>query len=127
MTPVVPTELQPRPRALLVTATLIAVTTTYLAMRMPAGIRNFQAMFKDLGIAPNSNTELVFGFPDTWWLFALASIASLVWIATRSQVTAAQKRNMKMALIVTVSLTALMYGFAAFAIYTPLFKIGATV
>jgi hypothetical protein len=57
----------------------------------------------------------------------LASIASLVWIATRSHVTAAEKRNMKMALIATVTLTALMYGFAAFAIYTPLFTISATV
>ena len=123
----VPAELLPRPRALLVTATLIAVTTTYLAMRMPAGIRNFQAMFKDLGIAPIASTQLLFRVPDVWWLFALASIASLAWIATRSQVTSTEKRNMKMALIVTVTLTALMYGFAAFALYTPLFKIGATV
>jgi hypothetical protein len=123
----VATEPLPRPRALLVAAALIAVTTTYIAMRMPAAVRNFQAMFKELGITPISSTQLVFRIPDIWWLFALASIASLVWIATRSRVTAAEKRNMKTAMIVTVTLTALMYGFAAFAIYTPLFKIGATV
>jgi hypothetical protein len=54
-------------------------------------------------------------------------LALLVWIATRSHVTVAGNRNMKLSLVVTVLLTALMYGFAAFAIYTPLFRLGATI
>jgi hypothetical protein len=122
-----PAELQPRPTSLLAAATVVAVTTTLLAARMPAAMKNFQAMFKDLGMTPTSSAELVFSVRWIWWLFALASISLWVWIAKRSTVTAADKWNMKMALIATVALTALMYAFAAFAIYTPLFKLDATV
>jgi hypothetical protein len=94
---------------------------------MPASIRRFQEMFREFGVSPTPSTDLVFSVPDIWWLSALASIALLVWIATRSRVAVGEMWNMKMALIVTVALTALTYGFAAFAIYTPLFKLGDTV
>jgi hypothetical protein len=122
-----PAELLPRPTSLLVVATIAAVTTTALATRMPRAMQNFQSMFKDLGVEPGRSAEWVFSLREIWWLFALASIALWIWLAKRSQVTAAEKSKMKMALIVTVALTALMYGFAAFAIYTPLFRLGATV
>jgi glucan phosphoethanolaminetransferase (alkaline phosphatase superfamily) len=122
-----PAELIERPRSLLIAATVIAVTTTLFAGRMPAAMENFRSMFQAMGIAPSRNAELVFSLRHIWWLFALASIALLVWIARRSRITAADKVNMKVALIATVAVTALMYAFAAFAIYTPLFKLGATV
>jgi len=122
-----PAELLPRPRAFVVAATLLAVTTTYLALRMPGSIRRFQEMFREFGVSPTSSTELVFSVPDIWWLFAAASIALLVWIAIRSRVAVSEMWNMKMALIATVALTALVYGFAAFAIYTPLFRLADTV
>jgi hypothetical protein len=122
-----PAEPLPRPRFLLVAATLLAVTTTYLAMRMPAAVRNFQTLFKEFGVGTTAGTELLFKVPGIWWLFALASIAVLVWIATRSLVSTSEKRTMKWVLVGTVTLTALIYGFAAFAIYVPLFKLGATV
>jgi len=113
----------PRPRSLLIAATLIAASITYLSGHMAAAVVGFRSMFKDLGLTPSPSAELVFSAPGIWWLFALASIAVLVWVATQPQLTAVVKRRMKAAMFATVAFTAVTYGFTAFAIYTPLFRL----
>jgi hypothetical protein len=122
-----PTELLARPRSLLIAAVLIAATITYLAMNMAAAVMNFRSMFKELGLVPSPVTELVFKAPGVWWVFAVASIAVLVWVAAQSQITTATKRRMKMAMFLTVATTVLTYGITAYAIYPPLFELNATV
>jgi len=116
-------ELLPRPRSLLIAATLTAASVTCLSGHMAEAVVNFRSMFKDLGLAPSASARLVFSVPQIWWLLALASITEMVWVATQPQLTAAVKRRMKTAMFVTAALTAITYGFTAFAIYTPLFKL----
>jgi len=119
-------ELLPRPRSLLIAATMVAASVTYLAMHMASAVVQFRAMFKDLGLTPSASAEVVFSVPGIWWVLALASIAVLVWVATQSQFTATTKRRMKTALYVTAALAAILYGFTAFAIYPTLFELSAT-
>lgn len=117
----------PSSRGLLIIASLSAVVTVLLAGRMPPAMASFRDMFTSFGVTPPSTATFVMDHANAWWVLAIASVATLFWIATRSRPDAAERRRMKLTLSALIALTVLAYGFVAYAIYTPIFKFGAVV
>lgn len=117
----------PRSTGLLVVAAITAVVTVLLAGRMPPSMASFREMFVGLGVTPPAAAIFVMRFAHAWWVLAIASLAVLVWVAARSRIPAAEHRRMKLSLSALIALTVLSYGFVAYAIFVPLFKVGATI
>lgn len=122
-----PTDDIPRSTGMLVVAALTATVTVLLAGRMPSSMDSFGGMFAAFGVTPPPAATFVMRFAHVWWVLAIAALAMLVRVATRSRLTAAEHRRMKLGLVALIALTVLAYGFVAYALYTPLFKLGATV
>jgi hypothetical protein len=117
----------PRSLGMLVVATLWAAFTLLLAMRLPRALKSFRNMFESFGTDIPTVTNFVIDTGPLWWLFAIASFAVFVWAAARAQPGVVEYRRMKVALCTVIAVTVLAYGFAALALYTPIFKMGAVV
>jgi type II secretory pathway component PulF len=117
----------PRPRGLLAIAAISATVNVLLAGRMPPALNSFREMFVSFGVDPPPVTKLVMNFPHLWWLLGVVSLAVFVWVAVRSKLPIEELRRMKFALRLLIILTALVYGLAAWALYTPIFELGAVV
>jgi hypothetical protein len=117
----------PRPLGLLALAAISATVNVLLAGRMPPALNSFREMFVSFGVDPPPVTKLVMNLPHLWWLLGVASLAVFVWVAVRSRLPIEELRRMKFALRLLIILTALAYGVAAWALYTPIFELGAVV
>ncbi len=117
----------PRSSALIAVATVTAAVTVYLAIRMPLAMESFRGIFTGFGVKPTLAATLVMKFPALWWVFATASVAVLLWILAVSRPKRIEHARMKLALRSVITLTAIAYVFAAIAIYTLIFKLGAVV
>jgi len=117
----------PRSLGLLAVATISATVTVLLAGRMPPALASFREMFVSFGVDPPAATKLVLSLPHIWWLLGVASLTVFVWIAAKSRPAPDELRRMKLALRAVIILTVLAYGFAAWALYTPIFALGAVV
>lgn len=122
-----PTPDIPRSTGMLIVAALTATVTVLLAGRMPGSMESFHGIFTGVGVTPPAAALFVMRFAYAWWVLAIASLAVLVWVAARSRVPAAEHRRMKLSLGALIALTVSAYGFVAYAIYVPIFEIGATV
>ena len=112
---------------LMAIATISATANVLLARRMPPAMVSFREMFTAFGIDPPAAAKLVMNFPHIWWLLGVASLAVFVWVAAKSKPPIEEVRRMKFALRAVIILTVLTYGFAAWALYTPIFALGAVV
>jgi hypothetical protein len=117
----------PRSLGLLVVAALSASVTVLFAIRMPAAMTSFREMFAAFGVNPPGAAKLVMAFAPYWWLLAIASVVVLFWVARSGQIPVAEYRRMKLTLRILIAVTVLAYGFAAYALYVPIFKLGAVV
>ena len=122
-----PEEQIERPVGTLITAVLLAVTTTWIAIRFPATLDSFDAMFRSFGADLPAPTRLVLRLPYAWWLLALPAIALLARVSARPRLTRAELRRMKIAQRLMLIAAGLAFGLAAWAIYLPIFKLGAVV
>lgn len=109
-----------RPLPLLITSALFAATGLYMGFQVPEAMRNFRVMFAKQGLDADPATRLVLDHPDAWWLFAVAALAAFAWVALRSRATRAQYRTMRYAVGTAIAVTVFAFGFAAFAVYSPL-------
>jgi hypothetical protein len=115
-----------RPLLLLAVAVANAFATVYMALRLPSTMRTFRETFAALGTAIDPATRFVLSIPNVWWAFAIAAVAVATWIILRPRATHADYRSMRMVLSAVITATLLAFGFAAFAIYSPLFRLSAT-
>ncbi len=109
-----------RPLTLLITSALFAFTGLYMGFQVPEAMRNFRVMFAQQGLQSDAATRLVFEYPDVWWLFAAAALAAFAWVAVRARATRAQYRTMRYVVGTMIAVTVFAFGFAAFAVYSPL-------
>ena len=116
-----------RPIGLMITALIVACAATVTAMRTPATLRQYRAMFTEFGADLETPTRIVLATPWAWWLFALGAIVLAVWVIARPHVTRAQYRNMKLAVRTFTVIFGLAIAFAVYALYSPIFKLGAAV
>jgi hypothetical protein len=116
-----------RPRGLLVFATILAVTTTWLGIRLPAGIASYREIFASLGVLPPPLTRAVLAIPYAWLIFMALAVPLLVWVSSKPRVTRRELGRMKFALRAVLIFTLLAYGLAAVAIYLPIMKMRAAV
>ncbi|HEY6123433.1 MAG TPA: hypothetical protein VIV63_02190 [Steroidobacteraceae bacterium] len=112
---------------LLVIAAISAAVSVLLAGRMPPAMASFRDTFASLGVVPPPSAVLVFRYSQVWWVLAVGAVAVFVWIAMRASAEATELKRMKLALCLWILLTALVYGFTAYAIYTPLSGLGAAI
>jgi len=117
----------PRSIGMLAVAAITAAVDVGLAGRMPPALASFREMYVSFGIDPPATAKLVMDAPGIWWLLGIAALAVFVWVAARSQPAPDELRRMKIALRTVIILTLLAYGFAAIALYTPIFQLGAVV
>jgi type II secretory pathway component PulF len=116
-----------RPRGLLITAVIVSVTTIWLALRFPRAVQSFEEIFKGFGAELSAPARFVIAWPHAWWIFALVSLGILAWVGAHSRVTRALSRQMRTALIILISVTALSFAFAGFALYQIIFKLGSAI
>jgi hypothetical protein len=109
-----------RPLPLLITSVLFACTGLYMGFQVPEAMRNFRVMFAEQGLDVDPATRLVFEYPNVWWLFAAASVGALIWVVSRPRATRAQYRTMRYVVGTVIAFTVFAFGFAAFAVYSPL-------
>jgi len=116
-----------RPMGLLVTAVIIGFVSGYAAIRTSAAIKSFEEMFKGFGAEVPDITRLVLAMPYVWYLFAAIGIPLATWILARPSVGRAELANMKLAARIFIIVFALAFGVTAYALYLPIFKLGAVV
>ena len=117
----------PRPFGLLVTSALLAAFSLYAALRTPNLMRDFRGLFEGLGAEIPPLTKFVLNAPNLWWVIATPAILVFVWIVRRAFITPSERDRMRRAVIGSVVFGALVYGIVAYALYVPLFKLGAVV
>src|SRR5687768_3976934 len=105
---------------MLVIATISATVATVLANQMPIVLASFGQLIKGFGRDTPALTKLVLSHPKVWWLFAILSLVTFVWVAARSRVGPIELARMKLALWLTIGLTVYAYGVAAVAMYLPI-------
>jgi hypothetical protein len=109
-----------RPLPLLITSALFAGTGLYMGFQVPEAMRNFRVMFAKQGLDADPATRLVLEYPNVWWLFAVASLGAFAWVAFRPRASRAQYRTMRFVVGTVIAVTVFAFGFAAFAVYSPL-------
>ena len=120
-------EKSPRSTVFLLTAAAWAAATLLLAGRLTAALPSFREILEGLGATTPPVTMMVLNAPHVWWVLSAASAALFVWVAAKSRVDAAERKRMKVTLGVLIALTVLAYGFAAYWLYLPIYRLGTTV
>jgi len=116
-----------RPMGLLIAALIEAWTAGYAATTAPSTIKGFREMFASFGADLPGSTQALLAMPFLWIPFALIAIGLLVWIGVKAQPTDVEKRRMKFALWIFGVAFAVTAGWAAIALYLPIFKLGSVV
>lgn len=118
-------EIVSRSRIVLVISSLLAAVCVALALRMPRALESFRGIFEELGTTLPRYTQVALNLGWVWWVLAVGALAQFAWVAARSRLPSREYARMKLALRVLVAMTALAYGFAALAIYTPMMQMRA--
>jgi len=116
-----------RPAGLMIAAILEGWTALYAAYNAPETLRQFAVLFKGFGADLPGATKLILSAPYAWWPLAVVGVALAIWIIARPRITPAEHRRMKLAVRVLGALLAIAFGFGLYAIYVPIFKLGAVV
>jgi hypothetical protein len=116
-----------RPTGLMIAAILEGWTALYAAYSAPETLRQFAVLFKGFGDDLPGATKLILAAPYAWWPLAVIGIAMAIWIIARPRITPAEHRRMKLAVCAYGALLAIAFGFGAYAIYVPIFKLTPVV
>jgi type II secretory pathway component PulF len=118
---------QPRPAAMFAASAAMAVFTVYAGVRTRGLTTQFRELFESFGTPIPPLTQFVLQAPNLWWVIAMPAVSVFLWIAFKPQVTETERRRMKLAVIGVVLFGAAVYGFVAYALYTPMFELGKAV
>jgi hypothetical protein len=91
-----------------------------MGLEVPDAMRNFREIFARQGLDADPATRLVLDYPDVWWLFGVLALAVAVWVALRPRASRADFRRMRFVMGTVIAVTVFAFGFAAFAVYSPL-------
>jgi hypothetical protein len=116
-----------RPMGLLIAAGLEAWTAAYTAVTAPSTLERYREMFAGFGAQLPVATRALFDMPWLWYPYALIGIALLVWIGVRAQPTDVERRHMRRALWLFGIAFGVMIAWAAYALWVPIFRLGAVV
>ena len=116
-----------RPLGVLIHAAINAAIATAFGVRLPWAIDSFHEMLVAMGAEVGAPTRLVLATKYLWLLFAVVAIALLVWVARTRRVTVTDLRRMKFAVRGFTVAFAVTLAFTAWALYTPILKLGAPV
>jgi hypothetical protein len=122
-----PQEEVDRPRALLVIATLMLVTASWVSFLAPIAVRNYGDTFTALGANLPGSMSTLLAMPRVWLIFVVLALPLFIWIMARSRVTRRELGRMKLGLGAMVVLMALAYGLAAWSINLSLSRLGQIV
>ncbi len=118
---------QPRPAAMFAVSAAMAVFTVYAGVRTRGITAQFRELFESFGAPVSPLTQFVLDAPNFWWVIAVPAVGVFLWIALKPQVSETELRRMKLALIGVVLFGAAVYGFVAYALYSPMFELGKVV
>ena len=121
-----PDEIE-RPIGLVITSVITAWVSLTAALRAPDTLRQFESLFQGFGADLPAATFIALKSGWAWWLFAIPGIALALWILMRARITRAQHRSMKIAVRSYTALLGLAIVFTAWALYAPIFRLGAVV
>ena len=112
---------------LLIAAIIEAWTAGYTAITAPSALGQFREVFAGFGADLSGSTRALVAMPYFWMPFAIVAIAMLIWIGTKPRPTELEKRRMKLSLWIFGVVFGLSIGWAAIALYLPIFKLGSVV
>ena len=112
---------------MLAIATLLLITASWVSFLVPVAIRKFDDTFRALGPDLPPITQLVISTPRLCQVFLVLAVGLFIWVLARSRVTREELRRMKLAMRLLIVLMLLGYGFAAWAIYAPLSRMGQVI
>lgn len=116
-----------RPVGLLIAAVIEAWTAGYVAFTAPSTLQEFRSLFAGFGADLPGSTKALLALPFLWMPFAVTAIGLMIWIGVRAQPTEIEKRRMQRALWIFGIAFGVSIAWAAFALYVPIFKLGAVV
>jgi hypothetical protein len=116
-----------RPRGMLVVATLVLITASWVSFLAPIAAERFGGTFTALGADLPAPTRFLLTLPNLWLILLVPALALFLWIMARTRVTSRELGRMKLALRLLIVVMVLAFGLAAWAIYTPLFRLGEVV
>jgi type II secretory pathway component PulF len=109
----------------------LSIAATFLLMCVaglaPGVLRQFAELYKGFGAELPTFSRVALAGAWSWWLLALASAAITAWIARTPEAPRSTYRRMKIASILFVPIAGLMLAFFVFALYLPIFRLGAVV
>jgi hypothetical protein len=116
-----------RPTGLLVAAILEGATALQIAWKAPNTLKNFEELFKGFGADLPRSTMFALRSEPLWYLVAALGLAQLIWVIIRQRVSPIEHRWMKLSVRVYGILLGLLVAFTIYALYVPIFKLGAVV
>ena len=111
----------------LIVASIEVFVGVVAGWRAPYTIGGFEELFKGFGADLPGPTRFVLDTRYGWWIFAIAAISILAWIARRPATTRVDQRRQKFAVIAYGVAFGVAYGLTVVALYVPIFKLGAAV
>jgi glucan phosphoethanolaminetransferase (alkaline phosphatase superfamily) len=116
-----------RPRGVLVVATLLLITASWLSYLVPIAIHNFDDTFRALGLNLPPPTRFLMTMPHAWLVFVVLAVPLFLWVMARSRLPPEELRRMKLAVRVMIVVMLLACGLAAWAFFIPMFRHAAVV
>jgi glucan phosphoethanolaminetransferase (alkaline phosphatase superfamily) len=116
-----------RPRILLVVATLLLVTASWVAFLVPVAIGHFRGTLSALGADLPASTQVLLTTPRIWIIFVALGLALFIWVMARSRAPRAELRRMKLSMILLTVAMAVAYGFAFSALNVAAFNGGKVI
>ena len=120
-------DLRPRPLGLLIVCAIPAVISVYAAIRTGDLMAHYRKLFEDFGAPIPPITAFVLNMPNFWWVIAVPAVLVFIRVAMKSEVTRPQQTRMKLAVAAVIVFGAAVYGFVAYALYTPIMAMGNAI
>lgn len=121
-----PDEIE-RPIGLVITSVIECSLALAWAFRASAALEQFEVVFRGFGADLPLITRLVLKSAWLWWPLALTGAAIAVWIAMHARISRLEFRRMKLALRVYGLVLGISVATLVYALYAPIFKLGAVV
>jgi len=120
-------ETIPRPLGLLIHSGIVAGTALMAASMWANNIERFRELFRGFGAELPAATRFILGAAWIWYLLAICGAALGAWVINKPIVNGPELRRMKLAVRAFTLVVGLFIAFAIYAVYAPIFALGAVV
>jgi hypothetical protein len=111
----------------LATVTLLLITASWVSYFVPIAVHNFGGTLLAFGADLPPPTRFLLAMPHALDTFVVLAVPLFIWVIARSRVTRRELGRMKLAMCALIVAMLLAYALAAWAIYTPVLKLGETI